>query len=162
MHEVTACCLYVLQKKAYDYHSAEKNRVLDFDGWCETRRKESPQFQFWELVLSMELVVFSLVRSFREDNFSFYCQALSSLIPFFANNNVNHAQWLPILLRDMVALEQTHSAVFREFHFGKFVVHKTHREFSGKAIDQAHEQANAVVKGDGGAISISEDSFALR
>lgn len=103
-----------------------------------------------------------LVRSFREDNFSFYCQALSSLIPFFANNNVNHARWLPILLRDMVALEQTHSAVFREFHFGKFVVHKTHREFSGKAIDQAHEQANAVVKGDGGAISISEDSFALR
>lgn len=163
IHEVTACCLYMLQKEAYDYHSAEENGVLDFDGWCETRKKESPQFQFWELVLSMELVVFSLVRSFREANFSLYCQALSALIPFFfANNNVNYARWLPIHLRDMVSLEQTHPAVFREFQLGKFVVHKTHREFSGIAIDQAHEQANAVVKGDGGAIGITEDPSALR
>ena len=30
------------------------------------------------------------------------------------------------------------------------------------AIDQAHEQSNAVVKGDGGAIGLTEDSAALR
>ncbi len=42
------------------------------------------------------------------------------------------------------------------------MVHNTHREFSGLAIDQAHEQANAVVKGDGGAIGITEDPSALR
>ena len=47
----------------------------------------------------------------------------------------------------MVSLEQTHPEVFKEFQLGKFVVHKTHREFSGLAIDQAHEQANAVIKG---------------
>lgn len=39
---------------------------------------------------------------------------------------------------------------FNEFHLGKFVVHKTNNEFSGLAIDQTHEQAIAVVKGDGG------------
>ena len=106
IHKVTPCCLYMLQKKAYDYHCAEENRVLDFDNWCETQRKESPQFQLWDLVLSMELVVFSLVRSFGEANFSLYCQALSALIPFFfANNNVNYGRWLPIHLRDMVSLE---------------------------------------------------------
>ena len=104
-----------------------------------------------------------LIRSFREANFSLYCQALSALIPFFfANNNVNYARWLPIHLRDMVSLEQTHSAVSHEFQLGKFVVHKTHREFSGIAINQAHEQANVVVKGDGGAIGITEDPSALR
>ena len=111
----------------------------------------------------MELVVFSLVRSFREANFNLYCQALSALIPFFfTNNNVNYARWLPIHLRDMISLEQTHPQVFSEFQLGKFVVHKTHREFSGLAIDQAHEQANAVVKGDGGAIGVTEDLSALR
>lgn len=29
-------------------------------------------------------------------------------------------------------------------------------------IDQAHEQNNAVIKGDGGAIGLTEDSSALR
>ena len=122
IHEVTACCLYMLQKEAYYYYSAEENRVLDFDSWCETQRKESPHFQFWELVLSMELVAFSLVRSFREAYFSMYCQALSALIPFFFdNNNVNYARWLPIHLRDMVSFEQTHPAVFRECKLGKCI-----------------------------------------
>ncbi|KAL0198142.1 hypothetical protein M9458_006682, partial [Cirrhinus mrigala] len=164
MHQVTACCLYMLRKEAYEYHCADQNDgALNFNDWCEKCRKESPQFQFWELVLSMELVIFSLVRSFREANFNLYCQALSALIPFFfANNNVNYARWLPIHLRDMVSLEQTHPQIFNEFQLGKFVVHKTHREFSGIAIDQAHEQANAVVKGDGGAIGVTEDPSALR
>jgi len=49
-----------------------------------------------------------------------------------------------------------------EFHSGKCVVHKSNREFSALAIDQAHEQANAVIKGDGGAICVTEDPSALR
>jgi hypothetical protein len=52
-------------------------------------------------------------------------------------------------LRDMMSLEQTHPDVFAEFKKGNFVVHKTRRTFSDLAIDQAHEQANAIVKGDG-------------
>ena len=35
------------------------------------------------------------------------------------------------------------------------MVHKTYRKFSGLAIDQAHEQANA--NGDGGAFGITDD-----
>ena len=34
--------------------------------------------------------------------------------------------------------------------------------FSGVAIDQAHEQANAVIKVDGRAVRITEDPSALR
>ena len=48
------------------------------------------------------------------------------------------------------------------FHAGKFVVHKSDRDFSAEAIDQAHEQANTVIKGDGGAVGITADSSALR
>ena len=43
-----------------------------------------------------------------------------------------------------------------------FVVHKSRRDFSALAIDQAHEQNNAVIKGDGGAIGLTEDPGALR
>ena len=55
----------------------------------------------------------------------------------------------PIHLRDMMTLEQHHPEVAKEFHNGNFVVHKSYRKFSAMAIDQAHEQANAVIKVDG-------------
>lgn len=55
----------------------------------------------------------------------------------------------------MMSLEQQHPEVAREFHKGNFVVHKSRREFSGLAIDQAHEQNNSVIKDDGGAIGLT-------
>jgi hypothetical protein len=81
---------------------------------------------------------------------------------FFANNNIHYARWVPIHLRDMMSLEQQHPQVAAEFDKGNFVVHKTSREFSALAIDQAHEQNNAIIKGDGGAIGLTEDPVALR
>jgi len=166
-HQVTAASLYRLMKTAYtDYcNEAIENstEVIDLEDWCEQRKLQSPQFQFWYLILSMELTILALIRSFREANFELYCDALSELIPyFFANNNINYARWLPIHLRDMMSLEQHHPQVASEFRNGNFVVHKSCREFSALAIDQAHEQANAVIKGDGGAIGVTEDPSALR
>ncbi len=42
------------------------------------------------------------------------------------------------------------------------MVHKSAREFSALASDQAHELKNAIIKGDGGAIGLTEDPSALR
>ena len=42
------------------------------------------------------------------------------------------------------------------------MTHNSPREFSASAIDQAHEQANAVIKGDGDAIGITKDPSSLR
>ena len=111
----------------------------------------------------MDVTILALIRSFREAKFALYCDTLSELIPFFfTNNNINYTQRLPIHLRDMMSLEQHHPQVAREFCSGNFVVHKPHREFSALAIDQAHEQADALMKGDGGVIGVTEDPSALR
>jgi hypothetical protein len=45
---------------------------------------------------------------------------------------------------------------------GFFVVHKTRRSFSSIALDHAHEQVNAIVKGDGGAVGLTENPAAFR
>ena len=164
-HQITACSLYKLMKKAYRDYCSEESSISDItiEDWCKQRKKESPQFQFWSLVLDMELTIFTLIRSFREGDFNLYREALSELVPyFFANNNVNYARWIPIHFRDMMSLEQQHPDVAREFHKGNFVIHKSRREYSALAIDQAHEQNNAVIKGDGGAIGLTEDPSALR
>jgi len=59
---------------------------------------------------------------------------------------MNYARWLPIHWQDMLSLDQQHPYVAREFHKGNFVIHKSKREFSALAIDQAHEQNNASSK----------------
>ncbi|KAI9516361.1 hypothetical protein NQZ68_017564 [Dissostichus eleginoides] len=62
----------------------------------------------------------------------------------------------------LVPVKKKQPQLAQEFESGKCVVHKLSREFSAMAIDQAHEQANAVVKADGGAIGLTEDPSALR
>ena len=133
--------MYKLLKNAYEYYSNEAvvnnaDAILSFETWCQKRLKVSRQFHFWHLVLSMELTILSLVRAFREANFTLYCQALCALMPFiFANNNVNYARWLPVHLKDMLSLEHKHPNVFQEFQSGKFVVFTSSRTFSAIAIE---------------------------
>ena len=40
---------------------------------------------------------------------------------------------------------------------GNFVIKKTHCHFSAISIDQAHEQKNKIIKGEGGFIGLAED-----
>jgi len=113
--------------------------------------------------MTIELAILVFIRSLRESNSSLYRQALCQLIPYmYANNNVNYTRWLPIHLIDMMTLEERHPKIAEAFHAGKFVVHKSDRDLSAMAIDQAHEQENAVIKDDGGAVGITEDPSALR
>ena len=98
--------------------------------------------------------------SYRESNFELYKDVLQGLLPFFfALDHVHYARWLSVHLRDMESLD---GSMYAQFAQGKFTVHKTARPFSSIAIDQAHEQNNAHVKGDGGAIGLLEDEAALR
>ena len=47
-------------------------------------------------------------------------------------------------------------------NFTRFLLKQTAKVTTAIAIDQAHEQANAVIKGDGEAVGITEDPSALR
>ena len=42
------------------------------------------------------------------------------------------------------------------------MVHKTSNKFSAMALDQSHEQNNAMVKGSGGAVGLTGNPGALR
>ena len=62
----------------------------------------------------------------------------------------------------MLVLERMHPAVYTEFFRDHFTVRKSKHAFSSLAIDQAHEQNNAVIKGNEGTISLTEDQSVLR
>ncbi len=113
-HQITASSLYILLKEAYKDYCSEVEMSgespLSYHEWHAKRKSESPQLQFWNMIIDFDL----------------YREALSELIPyFFANNNTNYARWLPIHLRDMMSLDNQHPEVAREFHKENFVVHKS-------------------------------------
>ena len=62
----------------------------------------------------------------------------------------------------MMTLSHLHPHIYAEFLKGHFTVKKTSRTFSNLAIDQAHDQHNAVVKEDGGAVGLTECPAALQ
>ena len=164
-HQVTASSLYILLNQAYGNYvakRAENESLLPFEDWCNKRSNDSPQFKFWFVILQLEFLVLIFIRSIRESNFLLYINALTKIVPwFFALGHTNYARWIPIHLRDMLNLESKHPRVFSQFMMGNFTVRKTGRSFSAIAIDQAHEQNNALVKGDGGAIRLTENPSAF-
>lgn len=91
-----------------------------------------------------------------------YVQSLQRLIPwFFTLDQTHYARWLTVHLRDLLNLGATHPSINEEFLTGNFTVNKTNRNFSAISIDQVHEQLNSLVKGDGGAIGLTESDTAL-
>ena len=53
------------------------------------------------------------------------------------------------------------SDVYRHFMLGNFTAEKTYHVFSSMALDQNHEQMNKIIKGDGGAVGLTENQSAL-
>ena len=155
-HQVTAACLFILQNKAYSgYVDTLENddEMLQFTDWVNTMSKEHPQFLYWNRALLLELCVLQLVRATREGDFSLYKKSLVALVPWmFSQDHTNYARWLSVHIRDMCSLSSTHPEIHQEFTNGSFVVHKTDKVFSSIALDHAHEQVNAHVKGEGGAV----------
>ena len=92
-----------------------------------------------------------------------YLDALTELVPWFhALDRANYARWIPVHLRDMAELPRKHPDIARKFMEGSFTVQKTKKVFSTISIDHAHEQNNAHIKGDGGAVGLADNPRALR
>ena len=167
-HQVTSSSLYILQRQARerDKESIDREAPVSeesFTEWCEQRSKAHPMFRFWSTVLDLELTVLAFVRAIRTSDFDLYVQTLSQLAPwFFALDHAHYARWISVHIRDMTSLAQQCPDVHEHFMRGAFTSNKTGNLYSAIGLDHAHEQMNAQVKGDGGAIGLTEDPGALR
>jgi len=123
---------------------------MTYAQWCDHMRK-FPMFRFWDIVLTLELIVLQIVRALRTGNFPLFNEAISRIVPyFFALDHHNYARWLPVHIRDNIEVEKRHPTLWAQFMNGNFVADKSGRLFSKIALDHAHEQLNATLKGDGG------------
>ncbi len=167
-HQVTATALHILQQNAYEeyqkncFEDDPEANVKQFKDWSDQMCKDQPQFYYWSETLQLELDSFIFVRSIREADFLLYREALRNLLPMLhALDHINYGRWASIHLRDMMLLETTHPDLFAKFMKGDFTVQKSMKSFSNIATDHAHEQENATIKGNGGAIGLFQDENAL-
>lgn len=123
-----------------------------------------PHFQFWYMTL---MIKFNILTHFCQistgGNFTLYLASLAKPIHLFvAMNHTNFTRWLPVRLRDIKLLHVLSPSTEAKFREGQYVVYKTFNRFSAPAIDHAHEQNNALIKLDGGAVGLTENPGALR
>ena len=52
-HQVTACTLNFLLKKAHDQYRIYNDFNIDFTLWCHEMALKYPQFRYWHTVLKM-------------------------------------------------------------------------------------------------------------
>ena len=62
----------------------------------------------------------------------------------------------------MAELPTKHPEIAKRFSDGNFTIQKTNRVFSAIPVDQAHEQNNGYIKGDGGAVGLTDNPNALQ
>ena len=133
---------------------------LDFQQWQAKMPLESPQFQFWSKTLNLELLIVVCVQSVREGNFKLYVKSLNQLVPWFSHSTTQ-TTLVGCLSICVIWPAWKKASVHSEFEGGWFVIRRTQRHFSALAIDHAHEQNNKCVKGDGGAIGLTENASQL-
>ena len=163
-HQVTAAALYTLQRKAYDdcQKTSMDEDLLSFDCWCQKMDKDHPQFCYWSKVLQLECLLLAFIRSQWEANYPLYVETLTAIIPWmFAIGHHHYARWLTVHVMDLNELPNDSPHTHTEFVNGNFVTQKSSHKFSALAHDQMHEQQNAIMKGDGGIIGITENEGAL-
>jgi hypothetical protein len=163
-HQVSACALYILLRNAYTaYRNQNNDEPMTFNEWSKEKLVTHPQFKYWSTALELELMLMHFVRSLREGDFSLYVQSLGQIVPWlFALDHNHYARWLPVHIRDMLTLQAKHPAIYAEFQAGKFVVQKSPHVFSMIPLDHNHEQENEAIKGEGGAVGLTENPAALR
>ena len=91
-HKVTAATQFVLMDRAYQEYvsSTPVDEVKEISARCKYQMADHPQFQYWCMVLNLELLVLSLVGSIRSGDFQQCMKSIQELIPWsFAMDHIN-------------------------------------------------------------------------
>ena len=113
------------------------------------------------MCIKLKNLMMRFLRSQREDDYHSYIDSLSEItLWMFTLNHSHYAPWLSVHLNYLSRLKSLSPNSYKEFVKRHFVTQKSSHKFSPQ--DQEHEQLNALVKGDGGVIGISENEASFR
>ena len=140
MHQMTAFTLHQLMVSSYDKFIESKSSTdpPNFSEWKTIMESAYPQFQFWSIVLNMQLDYLNFLRSIGTGDLNLSMVSLERILPWiFAFDHIHYSRWLPFHYQDMETLRKNNNVIYEEFvNNGNFVDHITRNPFSAMGLDQ--------------------------
>ena len=144
-HQVTVFTHSELISMAYREWPADHFSNVDvtsFQQWRDCMESENPQFQFWSIVLQLEMVYCMFLRSIRCANFSLHVFSLQKILLWmFSFDHIHYAQWMSVHHLDMETLSKTNPDIFLS-SVTQLCSFENRNSFSSMGLDQKHEQLN--------------------
>lgn len=144
-HEVSLAALNIVLFEQFESDTETDDH--DYFQWIKNKRRTSPQFQYWIVVMELESILLQFVKCLRNADIDEYVKVVEQMCPWYLVTDHGHyGRWLPVFLSDLKRLPEKHPATYKEFKRGHFTSRKTNKNFSCISDDQLHEQNNKLVK----------------
>ena len=132
--------------------------VDEYSHFCAEQSFLSPTFSFWQSYVEMISVLLHFIRCTRCSDWEGHLSTLDLMAPwFFAYDHVNYSRYVPVYLKEMRELKQTHPFAYERVKNGEFTIQQQDRyAYSATAADQVIEQTiNKDSKSAGGIVGIT-------
>ena len=160
-YQVTAACLWILQRESYQSYVDSTEEPLDFTEWRQSKTESSSHFFFWNLIFEQIQVLLAFLLSERSANFDMYVEMLKCIVPLlFALDKHRYAKCLSVHIHDILTIKSKNPLLYEQIS-RNFTVRKSDRPFSCMATDHAHEQNNETAKGSLSVISLMDTPHTL-
>ena len=125
---------------------------IPMEMWEKWLISNVPTINYWTSVREYLLINCRFVRGQRLGDWLLILNACDQMCSrFFAFGHTNYARWVPVFLRDMARLPETHPSVHEALMAGKFVVQRGDKKSSLMTLDQSQEHSIQFLKEDTGA-----------
>ena len=116
-HQLSVMYLHLLKHTAYSaYCSGVHGTPESQQVWEQLSRTENPQFKYWSSIMELELLMCRFIRSLCEGDFQLFVQVCDELCAWFhVMDQTHYARWVPVHVRDMVQLLETHPDIHAKF-----------------------------------------------
>lgn len=152
-YHLTLAWLHVLELQAYNAYCHDGYGPHEpIEMWEKRLISNAPTICYWMIVREYLLLNCRFVRGQRVGDWPLTLSACDEMCRwFFAFGHTNYARWMPVFLKDMAQLPESHPSVHQAFMEGKFVVQRGDKKASLMALDQSQEHSIKFLKDDSGA-----------
>ena len=100
-HQVSLAAFRKLAGDAFRLETEGSQVIISFTDWADKKKSTSVTAHYWFQLMSLKIILFMFVRSFREANFDMFVCCLKAIVPrLLSLDHVHYASWLPIFIRD--------------------------------------------------------------